>query len=216
MLKIYKAYHIKCITLKTCKSTIVVMKPTPTIVLFVCLILSCTHNKFIPKYDCDSITKESLLNLSDKSLTWELSDYIDNCLVKGDYSKEREIILRLSPPLRVSYISIRLEMEVNNGGFSQYFFNSAGKFAFEAPESLLIAGASNKAMIAQSALDTVTEKRMSKEEYLQRHSKRELNEESFAEQLEELDNQYFEIEEDLWDVLGSYLRMNLDLITEFE
>ena len=35
----------------------------------------------------------------------------------------------LSNPERVFYITQQCETEVNNGGFSQYFFNSSGSFS---------------------------------------------------------------------------------------
>lgn len=35
----------------------------------------------------------------------------------------------LSKPERIFYVTQTLEMEVNNGGFSQFFYNSSGNFS---------------------------------------------------------------------------------------
>lgn len=45
-----------------------------------------------------------------------------------------------------------LEMEVNNGGFDQYFFNSTGDSAKEAAEALEAIGAHNMAAIVKRAI----------------------------------------------------------------
>jgi hypothetical protein len=56
-------------------------------------------------------------------LIGELSVYID---VKCEYG---EYLSVLSPQEKVFYITQILEMEVNNGGFDQFFFNSSGDLA---------------------------------------------------------------------------------------
>jgi hypothetical protein len=44
-----------------------------------------------------------------------------------------------------------LEAEVNNGGFDQFFFNSAGDLAFYAPVALRTIGANQMAALAEEA-----------------------------------------------------------------
>lgn len=55
----------------------------------------------------------------------EMAQYIAE---KSKYGDEMEA---LSAEQRAFYITQILEMEVNNGGFSQFFFNSSGMFANE-------------------------------------------------------------------------------------
>ena len=58
----------------------------------------------------------------------------------------------LSRPEQVFGGVWELEAEVNNGGFSQYFLNSSGRYAPLAPDALQAIGAPHSAEIAQAAL----------------------------------------------------------------
>jgi len=57
----------------------------------------------------------------------------------------------LSPPERVFLCVWNLEAEVNNGGFEQFFLNSAGDNALDPPRALWEIGASQAATIAEEA-----------------------------------------------------------------
>jgi hypothetical protein len=57
----------------------------------------------------------------------------------------------LSPAERVFLCVWNLEAEVNNGGFEQFFINSAGDNAVETPAALREIGAAQAAVIAEEA-----------------------------------------------------------------
>jgi len=57
----------------------------------------------------------------------------------------------LSPPERVFLCVWNLEAEVNNGGFGQFYMNSAGDNALETPAALREIGATKAAAIAEEA-----------------------------------------------------------------
>ena len=65
-----------------------------------------------------------------------------------DYGEE---IKRLLDAERTIYLVLCLEGEVNNGGFSQFFYNSSGKFASETAVALRDIGALNVAEIYERA-----------------------------------------------------------------
>ena len=54
-----------------------------------------------------------------------MTEYLDN---KTKYGEDMSV---LSKEERIFYITQTLEMEVNNGGFSQFFYNSSGDFSNE-------------------------------------------------------------------------------------
>lgn len=58
----------------------------------------------------------------------------------------------LSQAERVTYLVDELEREVNNGGFLQYFANSAGDWARETLEALLVIGAPLMAEVLERAM----------------------------------------------------------------
>lgn len=51
---------------------------------------------------------------------------------------------RLSKEERIFYVVQQLEIEVNNGGFSQFFFNSSGDFANELYDAFMAVGAEKR------------------------------------------------------------------------
>jgi len=61
----------------------------------------------------------------------------------------------LSRPERAFRSVWELEAEVNNGGFHQYFSNSSGRRAAEAPAALRAVGALHTAAIVEAALGAV-------------------------------------------------------------
>jgi len=77
----------------------------------------------------------------------ELDDYICGLCSWG---KELD---KLTGPQKNFYFNQNLEREINNGGFNQYFFNSAGSHAAETVVSLKTIGANITAEIVQSAID---------------------------------------------------------------
>jgi len=59
----------------------------------------------------------------------------------------------LTEPERVVFCLDKLEQEINNGGFEQYFHNSSGDFAAVTPSALRAMGASQVASIVEKALE---------------------------------------------------------------
>jgi hypothetical protein len=75
-------------------------------------------------------------------------------LSKACDGSERAIekaLARLTRGQRLAYAIEQLQMEVGNGGFDQYFFNSAAAFAREALDGLRVLGLDSFAAIAQDA-----------------------------------------------------------------
>ena len=63
-----------------------------------------------------------------------------------------ENIETLTDAEKAFYFVVQLEGEVNNGGFSQFFYNSSGDFANETPAALRKIGADKTADICDRAL----------------------------------------------------------------
>ena len=76
-------------------------------------------------------------------------DMYERVYKKCNYGEEMET---LSPYERVFYITQELEGEVNNGGFSQFFFNSSGNFSGEIVQAFTEIGAHETAAICKRAL----------------------------------------------------------------
>jgi hypothetical protein len=99
-----------------------------------------------------------------------------------------------------------LEAEVNNGGFHQYFWNSAGDNANVALESLRDIGANETATLLQTAIDIAFEGKfpMPREE---RQAQLEVDEDSKMDSLGELDSVFYEYNENFYELLDAYTAM---------
>ena len=91
---------------------------------------------------------EHIWNLTDTNdFVVAMTEHLDN---KTQYGDDMSV---LSEAERIFYITQSLEMEVNNGGFSQFFYNSSGDFSNELVGAFTAIGANTTAAICQKAID---------------------------------------------------------------
>ena len=116
----------------------------------------------------------------------------------------------LSVPERFFYITQSLEMEVNNGGFAQFFQNSSGDFSNELVNAFLEIGAVKTAKICKKAVSIFAGKvpgdRDDRDEIIS-------NNEEFEAILAECDKAFFEYEEDLNALNYAYVMKNRESFT---
>lgn len=84
-----------------------------------------------------------------------------------------------------------LEMEVNNGGFNQYFFNSSGQNCFKTLKVLKKNKKFKTAKILESAINLINPKKLTNEDLIKKLRNREV---------EELDNEEINAKLELLDV----------------
>lgn len=134
---------------------------------------------------------EMLLSSNDKnSSIIELDDFISELCSYGDEMD------KLTEPQKYFYYNQVLEREINNGGFNQYFINSSGDFAHETLLSLRAIGANTTADILQTAIDQFPDKKVPADRD-ERIIIVESIEEIANQVWEELDQKYFEYQDDL-------------------
>jgi len=131
----------------------------------------------------------------------ELDNYIGELCSWGD------ALGKLTEPQKHFYFNQNLEREVNNGGFSQFFFNSSGNFTHETVVSLNAIGANKTAKILQEAIDQFPLSKVP----IDQEERRELLEkiESEADPIwSELDQQFYNYEDDLNELNIQYIKQN--------
>lgn len=120
-----------------------------------------------------------------------------------------EYIMHLPQKLKISYLIIVLDNQIFNGGFHQYFVNGYGQFSIETIEALIIIGALKKAKLLEEALKIVNSDNYSDEIFREKILKKEIKflffEDNLSEPLNNLDNIYYDDNEDLESLLGLYL-----------
>lgn len=126
----------------------------------------------------------------------EMAQYVAK---KCEYGDKMEI---LNEAQRVFYITQALEMEVNNGGFSQFLFNSDGCFANELVSAFEKIGAMKTAEICKKAIsiygDIVPTDRDEREAIITPDDEKE--EERIEEILNACDDEFFKYEDDLLEL----------------
>jgi len=86
------------------------------------------------------------------------------------------------------------EREVNNGGLSQYFFNSSGQNCFETLRYFQKNGMTKEAEILSEAIKLINPKNLPEEEFIEKLRKRqvtELDDSTVNVKLDLLDSKYF-------------------------
>ena len=87
---------------------------------------------------------------------WKIKDQNKFIIALCDQTSQKcqdgDNMSALNAPERVFYITQLLEMEVNNGGFDQFFFNSSGNFSNEVVAAFTEIGAYRTAEICKKAL----------------------------------------------------------------
>jgi len=94
---------------------------------------------------------ETLREIKDHQIEQALMDYVWQKADKYP-SDRRSIILDLSRGFQVVYMTWLVEAEVLNGGFNQYYWNTAGEFADLTPAALRELGAGDAAAIMERTL----------------------------------------------------------------
>ena len=90
--------------------------------------------------------QEALNHVSDNDFAIAMSNLV--------YAREASIGFdALTDPERVVFCLDKLEQEINNGGFEQYFHNLSGNIAAATPSALRAMGASQVASIVEKALE---------------------------------------------------------------
>lgn len=92
----------------------------------------------------------TLRSVADADVEQAIVDYAIS-KIDGHYDDEVEIIGRLSPGVRATYLTWIVEAEVYNGGFNQYYFNTNGKFAAAAVDAFDYFGAKQHAALMREA-----------------------------------------------------------------
>ena len=129
---------------------------------------------------------------------------IDNLLSPIFYSKPE----KLSEEEKTIVYIENLEREVNNGGFSQFFFNSSGDFTEETVIALRNVGSTKFLGLLTSAIEQfpnsyVPKNRMERQDILDRI------EDTSSLIWNDLDTEFYKYEEDLYSLMRKYILANI-------
>lgn len=147
---------------------------------------------------------------------WDLTDVNEFIIALHTHVAEKcqfgEELSALSGPERVFYVTQMLETEVNNGGFSQFFWNGSGDLSGEVVGAFSAIGAEKTADICQTALSAfdcaLPSDREQREALLE-----QLDCDEIEEVLGNCDERFFRYEEDLNALNHCYILQNRTFFT---
>ncbi len=116
-----------------------------------------------------------------------------------------EIIDILNAGERIFYITQICEQEVNNGGFSQFFYNSSGRFSNEIVQAFISIGAVKTAKICEKALSALGEALPTDDAQRQSVLEAKLNNHKTEAVLEACDEAFYEYNDDLTALNQAYI-----------
>lgn len=149
--------------------------------------------------DSEEIEEESLEEAYDI-----VSDMYDSLCEKCNYGDSMDALNEYE---RVIYIVQELESEVNNGGFSQFFYNSSGNFSNEVADAFTKIGAIKTAAICKKALAPFGGRLpVDREERCELLDS--LDSDKIESILEKCDDAFFEYEDDLEKLNYEYIIKN--------
>lgn len=102
-----------------------------------------------------------------------------------------------------------LEREINNGGFNQYFLNSSGNYANETVNSLKQIGANFTSEILQKAINEFPNKNVPFDQNYRQEIMEQIEDDA-NDKWEELEEDFFEYNDDLNFLHLEYIRNNKD------
>jgi len=150
------------------------------------------------------ITRDTILHPSNVN---ELIIELDDRIVKRcNYGEQLNL---LTKPQRMFYLNQTLEKEVNNGGFSQYFLNTEGKYAKETLEALKLIGAHHTEKLLQQAMERVSKKQSTQENVKEQGFVYDL-ERNTSDAFEDIDNAFFEYKDDLRALNYAYVNTHIE------
>lgn len=133
----------------------------------------------------------------------ELDNFIGELCEYGNHYN------KLTEPQKLFYFNQNLEREINNGGFNQFFCNTSGENAHETILSLKAIGADKTSDILQKAIDQFPNKIVPKNRD-ERTEIVEQIEETANEVWDNLDQKFYEYEDDLNTLNIEYVKKNKD------
>ena len=134
-------------------------------------------------------------------IVMEIDTYLNK---KSEYGEKIE---KLNSSQRTFLFVENLEREINSGGFNQFYFNSSGDFSQETLNALLEIGAEKTAKIVENANSEFDNGNVPKDR-TERQNKLELIEEKAEENWEKCDTEFYEYQDDLTDLLISFVLKN--------
>ena len=122
-----------------------------------------------------------------------------------------DIVRGLPLGTRAIYTSWLVDIEVNNGGFNQFFFNPYGRFAGLALGGYELLGAEEYAAVMRAAMATYEAEREIMARYYEAETLEAFSESYRHTALTEVDQRYYALGDQIYDIWARFVRSRPEL-----
>lgn len=154
-----------------------------------------------------SLDPEILATIPDDKLEQAIVDYVYT-KIGDDWDNHREAVDSLPDSFRGVFATWWLEAEVNNGGFNQFFWNPYGYWAEDAISAFYEYGADEYAEVTKKAVTMFLLEVDAHKEFRELGTLEAFSESYKHTELGDLDDEFWDIGEDLSQIRVSYIRNN--------
>jgi len=124
------------------------------------------------------------------------------------------IVSRLPSGTQAVYTTWLVDIEVNNGGFNQFFFNAYGQYAGLALAGYELLGAEDYAAVMRAAIATHEAERDTIARYYDENTLESFSESYQHTELGEVDQRYYALGDRIYGVWASFVRQHPELFNE--
>jgi hypothetical protein len=133
------------------------------------------------------------------------------CLAAAGEEARETVIRALPPGTQAIYTTYLVDLEVNNGGFNQFFFNRGDEFAGLALAGYELLGAEEYSAVMRAAIATRETERARMAPYYEANSLKAFSELCRHTALNEIDGRYYSLGDQITDVWARFVRSSPEL-----
>lgn len=162
-----------------------------------------------PRYR--TLTPELLASISIDDIGVAIAQHIE--LQAADSQSEvGSVVAALPPGIQALYATWLVDLEVNNGGFNQFFFNPHGEYAGLALAGYELLGAEEYAAIMRAAIATREAERDRMARFYDAHTIEAFSKSYQFTELAEFDQRYYALGDRIYHLWAVFVRMRPDLL----
>lgn len=162
-----------------------------------------------PRYR--TLTPELLAEISVDEIGSAIAQHVE-FQVGATEADRPSVVDALQPGIRAVYTTWLVDLEVNNGGFNQFFFNPCREFAGLALAGYELLGAEDYAAIMRAAIATRETERDRMAPYYDARTFEAFSESYRHTELGELDQRYYALGDGIYHVWAVFVRTRPDLL----
>jgi hypothetical protein len=144
----------------------------------------------------------------DEKIEQAIVDYTTDYIIKNDYENYLKLLNSNPKGFQIIFSTWVLEVEVNNGGFNQFFYNNDLNLAKLAYESFIIIEAKRTAEIVKEAIEIFNNEKETISKYKEKRTMEAFMESYKETKLNSVDSKFYNSADNLSKLRIKFIRLN--------